>query len=620
MYTIHSFTLAIGVIKLQTEVKSMTKKENSVLVFLRDTIKISYEADKFDTLFDLIRILALAIAPLIHMYFLKKIVDGAVSGGNIISSFVGLILVMAYSRFASQLFSILSKRRSLLTNNYLTKLINKEFASVDYRYVEDQEIYNMVERLSKSQLMYFNMGFNSITSLLYTGVQFLYTFIILIGYLGITGLLLTFLIFISLIVAIWNGTRFHRRMKDFSSTKRSVEYLLQVLTNKEYANERAHFRFYKRLIDDYDKKLYEFQEAQFKGQFSSHFIMSISSVMILIFAGVTIFIMANKAVVGLMTVGEVVAVVYLFMQLSESIRWNILMGIYNITLAMGYHGDLNKLIKLEKTPGAMKERSYGSIDFDRIKISNLSFTYPTGDKKVLKEINLEFIKGRTYAIVGRNGSGKSTLVKVMSGLYSNYEGDIKIGNKNLKDMDLDELRNTYSIMYQDSARYPVTLKENILFGNIVLEEEKRYSNTIEKLGLGELINGLREKDNTILGKITEKATDLSGGQWQKVAMGRSIYNDSPIKIYDEPTAAMDPISESNFFESLHSISKGTTSIYITHRLASTIMADEIIVLDEGCVVEIGNHETLINKKGLYYNLYMDQRRWYEDGGSSEEAV
>ena len=238
----------------------------------------------------------------------------------------------------------------------------------------------------------------------------------------------------------------------------------------------------------------------------------------------------------------------------------------------------------------------GSLNSSGIILKNVSFKYPNNDSYALQEININIKKGETIAIVGTNGSGKSTLAKIICGLYEPISGQKVIDLKG-------------SAVFQDFQKYKLSLRDNLYISDFHKQVDETYVfNQLTELGLSKetMPDGLE----TILSNEFN-GIDLSGGQWQKIAIMRGIYRDSAIIVLDEPTAAIDPIEESRMYKMFSEITKDRTTILITHRLGSVKIADRIIVLDKGRVVEEGEHFALMKKRGVYYQLFHLQAHWYD---------
>ena len=201
-------------------------------------------------------------------------------------------------------------------------------------------------------------------------------------------------------------------------------------------------------------------------------------------------------------------------------------------------------------------------------------------------------------------------------MYDDYVGEILINGVSIKNYKADEIKSMFSVVYQDYSRYDISLRENIEVGNIEnineRSNEQRLLEIIEKLELSDLISRLSSGIDTPLGKLEQDGVDISGGQWQKLAIARSLINNRPIRILDEPSSALDPFSEKALYEIFNKENKDKLTILISHRLASTVFSDKIFVLDGGKLVEEGDFKSLLGKDGLYQTMFNKQKQWYKD--------
>ena len=247
-------------------------------------------------------------------------------------------------------------------------------------------------------------------------------------------------------------------------------------------------------------------------------------------------------------------------------------------------------------------------NFDKINVKNVCFAYPNTDHLTISDISLDIKKNESIAIVGNNGSGKTTLVKLLTDLYKVQEGEILYGTQNIKDLETKEFYQNVSIVSQDFVKYEMTLQENI-----GISDWRQMGNTdkIQELLKQMDLPELSEVDtlNTLLGSEFD-GRDLSIGQWQKLAIARGMFKESSIIVLDEPTAALDPIMETTILKMFLQIAKEKTAIIVSHRIGICREVDKIIVMKKGKVVEIGNHDELLAKKGEYYQLYKMQQKWY----------
>lgn len=247
-----------------------------------------------------------------------------------------------------------------------------------------------------------------------------------------------------------------------------------------------------------------------------------------------------------------------------------------------------------------------------IEFKNVSFMYPGTNKYVLKNINLKFAPGETVVLVGLNGAGKTTLIKLLTRLYDPTEGQILLDGVDLKDYDVRSLYALFGIVFQDFGKYAFTVRENISFGAIHKEaNDEEIKDSLAKSNAEDFVSRLPEKEHTPLMRIFEQnGKELSIGQWQKIAIARAFYADADILILDEPTASLDPLAEQEIFNQFDSLRTDKTSIFVSHRLSSATIASQIVVLENGMVIETGTHRELMEKKGKYHLLFSTQAKRY----------
>lgn len=249
-----------------------------------------------------------------------------------------------------------------------------------------------------------------------------------------------------------------------------------------------------------------------------------------------------------------------------------------------------------------------------IELKNISFTYDGADKPTIDDVSLTINPGERVAVVGVNGAGKTTLVKLISGLFLAQSGQILINGQDSRGFNRDEYYKMFSTVFQDVSLIPSTVAKNIA----LCEEEKidsqRLWESMRLAGIDEKVSSLPEKENTLLVReVNENATAFSGGELQRLLLARALYKDSPIIILDEPTAALDPIAENNMYLKYSELTKGKTSIYISHRLSSTRFCDRIILLSDNKVAESGTHDELMALGGKYAEMFEIQSKYYRDG-------
>jgi len=247
-----------------------------------------------------------------------------------------------------------------------------------------------------------------------------------------------------------------------------------------------------------------------------------------------------------------------------------------------------------------------------IEFKNVSFKYPGTDRFILRNFNLAIQGGEKIALVGENGAGKTTLIKLLLRFYDVTGGEILINGVNIKEIDLSEWHKSIGALFQDFIKYQFMFKENVYLGDLAkANQEKFLREAVEKSGANKYLAALPDGINQIVGKMFEGGIDLSGGQWQKLALARAFFRDAPILILDEPTSAIDAKAEYEIFQNVQKLQKNKTVIIISHRFSTVRHADRILVLENGRILEEGNHEELMKVKGLYAELFEIQARGYK---------
>lgn len=393
---------------------------------------------------------------------------------------------------------------------------------------------------------------------------------------------------------------------------RRTEYLGEVLTGRDATDERTLFGY----GDEVNKRWQEQYEAGLMLLFRTIFkeyILTKGSAIILALIGLLIALtLIRPVIIGLLSVGMFMGLVNAVFGMIQELGWQMSSALENIFKVGEYMKDLTEFASLSETPNSYDSPDDEPIAIESLEFRNVRFKYPSGKKYILDGLSFTLSSGKHYVFVGKNGAGKTTIIKLITGLYTEYEGEILINGKELKEYPASTLKALFSVVYQDFAKYYITLKDNIILGDITgTDTNKRILESAQQAGLSETIEKLKNGFETPLGKILEGGQELSGGQWQRVAIARSIISRAPVKILDEPTAALDPISESWLYKEFETMMHGKMTILISHRLGSAKLSDEILVIDQGKIVERGKHSELLQAKGQYCEMFETQRRWYQ---------
>lgn len=250
-----------------------------------------------------------------------------------------------------------------------------------------------------------------------------------------------------------------------------------------------------------------------------------------------------------------------------------------------------------------------------IQFEHVGFRYPNAEQDTLKDLDFTIRKGEKVAVVGVNGAGKTTLVKLLCGLYAPTQGRILVDGKDIRDYNIEDYYSLFSVVFQDIYLMPTTIARNIALAEDERIDSGRLRRVLALADLEQKVESLPEKENTLLLKgIQEKGIELSGGEKQKLALARALYKDGRIVVLDEPTAALDPIAESEIYQKYSEMTLGRTAVFISHRLASTRFCDTILVLDGGRIVEKGNHNELMELGGKYAAMFRVQSQYYRKQG------
>ncbi len=410
------------------------------------------------------------------------------------------------------------------------------------------------------------------------------------------------IILLSALVSEWmKASRTYKFEKEVSDLNRACEHYEDCIAAKEYVKETRFLGavgFFIKRYEDTMKKYGEKYVQKEKSNLKSGLLLNLMNVSgyVLIFAMLLFYMkQGNLHVVDFATIYFAIDKVKNAMEDMVGMIGEAMQSVVRMSF-------LFEFLEVEQSH---KKDEFISKKTD-ISLKNVSFSYPFSDKKVLENINLEIKAGETVAIVGDNGAGKSTLTKILIGLYPPTEGCVMYGEKQLGMFENARVTEHISGVFQNFNKYLLTLQENIRIGHFL---EKHCCRTLlEKIGVN--FNKLADGEDTLLGKEFG-GTELSGGEWQRVAIARGLYKTSDVIVLDEPTAAIDPLEESYLFETFRKISQGKTCVLVTHRMGAVKMADRIFMMEQGRIIEEGSHEELMESGGKYKELFGLQAKWYQ---------
>lgn len=320
------------------------------------------------------------------------------------------------------------------------------------------------------------------------------------------------------------------------------------------------------------------------------------------------FLVGYRAVTGEISVGEMTLYVGTLTTIFGS-GAGMFWAYSRLLVQRAYLGNYSELMNLknEKYDGTLPVEKRLDNDYE-LEFRNVSFHYPNNGELVLKNVTKKLHVGGKVAIVGKNGSGKSTFIKLLCRLYDPTEGEILLNGIDIRKYDYDEYRNLFGVVFQDFNLFPFSVAQNIAAS---LEyDEELVENALEKAGMSERVKGMPKGYDTVADRQEEDGVELSGGEAQKIAIARALYKDAPVVILDEPTAALDPVSELEIYERFDEMVEEKTGIYISHRMSSCRFCENVIVFDDGNIVQQGKHSELLGEDGLYAKLWRAQAQYY----------
>lgn len=540
------------------------------------------------------------------------------SGADVIFS-LSLILACVFFQNSMPVITrvVNASKRNRLTL-HINHILLKKQMNLSYQYIEDNDTCNLIYRIRDNCVDYFDEGYTNAINSLALFIKLTSLMVIIFKASVISGLVILVIVYPLLYLAMKTGKANYVLEQDAETTKRKYQYIFSVLTGKETANERNLFGFSRHMTERYNRLFDTAFEKEVKIINKRYANMKSGSLITLIVSICIMAIMLPRLFRNEISAGLYIGLAGAVLDLIQSMSWQLAGMMQNYAKLNQFFDDYNRYMELGEQAGAEEEpEQMPAADEPSLAFRNVSFRYPGTDRYILKNCSFTLAGGCSYAVVGENGAGKTTIAKLIMGLYDGYEGDILINGRNVKDYSYGELKGLVAAVFQDFARYELSVKENIGIGRIphfsrAGSEEKEIEKICEVLNMTDWIRSFPDGFDTMLGKLEEGGVDLSGGQWQKIAIARLLYSKAPINILDEPTAAMDAVAESKIYELFQKLNMGKFNILITHRMGAARIADEILVLQNGSVAEQGKHEQLMNmENGVYRKMYESQRQWYE---------
>ena len=600
---------------------------------IKDIIKFSYKTDKVLFTSLILEQIVSTADIFINLYLVKLIINAFVKGKTkeeilflcliaLISNFV-LILIKRFSEETqTNRFRIILYKRDME--------INKKTMKLDYEFLEDTDLQLGLTKMRE----YDNFGNYGIYhvgrhfgAIINSVLTFIFAIIFSINLFRMQSEL------IPIANWLWN-TIFILLFFSFSLisilASKKFNTKMQAMFDKDVVFLNRLLREYMKINDDYksgkDVRLYNYNlltsvlknsnnnVKNFYNRMSHNlFKCNIQTGLMTIFSSLLVYFYAGfKAYYGLIELGDIVQYTGIAVLTADAVTL-IIMSISSLYANKDYFKTIFDYLNLSngKYEGSLpiEKRDDNEYEFE---FKNVGFKYPKTSKYVLQNVNLKFKIGQRLAIVGMNGSGKTTLIKLLTRFYDPTDGEILLNGINIQKYDYNEYLDIFSVVFQDFKLFSFMLGQNI---SASMEyDEKRAEEALTKAGFEKALQKMPQGLKTYLYQdYEEDGIEISGGEAQKIAMARAIYKDSPFIILDEPTAALDPISEFEIYSKFDNIIGNKTAVYISHRLSSCKFCNEIAVFDEGKLVQHGSHDALLqDKEGKYHELWNAQAQYYKE--------
>ncbi|HID1127422.1 ATP-binding cassette domain-containing protein [Clostridioides difficile] len=575
-------------------------------------INLILKTDKKFILISVISSLILSTIPLLSINLMQQIINLLQIGDKNIEKIFFIVLLYL---FVNLLLSVIetflnyyNTKFGLKFNLYLDNLILNKASHLSLKDFENSDVYDKFNRAQEDINNKIILMINTLIKLI---TLLITTILYIVKFISFNILIIPFIIIVPAIkyfVTNKFNIKQYNIIRNRTNENRKAWYYSYLITNGDAFKELKINDLFSYFIKKYNTYISKFNKQDLTLEKERLIKISLLNLLEEFIDGILFTIIIFSGITKVILIGDVITYTKLIMNIKDNIK-NILSSLSILKQNSLYIDMLFELLDMKNENEFQLKTSLLKIDsIEKIEFKNVFFKYKKEQDYILKNINLVLEKGTSFAIVGLNGSGKTTLGKLMMGYYFDYEGEILINGTSIKNIDMNSYRNKIGFLFQDFLKFEATLRENIYYGNLsLINDDMNLEKIINKFDLNKILEGENDKYDTQLGYWFDSGKQISIGQWHRVALSRTFVKNADVYLLDEPNSSLDPFTENRLSNLYSEVFENKIGIIITHRFINIVKkVDEIIVIDNGNIIEKGTHEHLLHTGTLYSKLYKIQ--------------
>lgn len=598
-------------------------KSGKSLENMIENLKIVFKHSKFYIIFLVFVKIIEGLIPVANLWVLNKLINTVSkvidqpnsNTFNTLYLLIGMqILLMIIPYILNMLSNYLSTKQEMKLELVMETLVFNKIVNVPYHYFDSPDFYNHLQRIKYLQLgKHILSPVNTLLNMIASSISIVSLFIYLLNIDNKIAILALASILPMLFIYLAIGKKQHNLMIKQTLITREANYIKQLIQSKESMKEIRIFSIYNYLYKKWNELFLKKQDETLKLLKKSYPPKIGLEIFNLLTYSIVLILIIRLIKQGIIQVGEFLTIPQAFKNVQSGVNQ------LSVNLSLLYTqqlktNDIFTFLNLEEESSdsnTIEHSKFPNPIMNNITFNNVSFSYPGTKKEALKNISISINKNEKIAIVGENGSGKTTLVNCLLRLYIPTKGSILIDGIDIQNFDLNLYRGNVTAIFQDFVKYDFSVQENIGIGDVDrLDNIEQIQKLAMKTGVDNFVKKFEKQYQEQLGRMLKMGEELSGGEWQKIALTRALFRESEIIVLDEPTSAMDARSEYELYENFSELSKNKIVIYISHRLASAKLADKVIVMKNGEIIAVGKHDELLNSSKEYFEMYNTQYHMY----------